>query len=212
MLREASSGEFGQILALQKNVRPAEYILEPDACTIGRSEMVCQIVVTDSKIVSRVHAKIERQGPRYVLYDANSVNGTFVNGKRIYEGHLLEDGDQIGLGIAKPLLRFNDPDPTIPVSSRLRYDEQTITFSLNRQPLSLSPNQLRLLRHLYQYAGEICTHQSCAEAIWGQNHQEYGQTALHREIGNLRDKLRQIDPQAGDLIETRKAEGYILNP
>ncbi|GAB4443076.1 MAG: hypothetical protein Kow0031_25240 [Anaerolineae bacterium] len=206
-----SLAEHGQVLALHPDVQPDELLLSSEVCTIGRSPLVCQVIVENNKIVSRVHAKIERQGPRYVLLDANSVNGTFVNGRRIYEAHLLADGDQIGLGSPTALLRFNDPDPTIPILSRLTYNEQTLAFAFNKQPLELSPNQFRLLHHLYQHAGEVCTQESCAEAVWGKDYHSYSDTALHREIANLRKKLRQLDPDVEDMIQTRKGQGYVLD-
>ena len=53
-----------------------EQILDTDTCTIGRAP-TCQIIVSRN-IVSRVHARIERDGLRYLLHDAGSANGTFV--------------------------------------------------------------------------------------------------------------------------------------
>src|SRR5512134_3945117 len=87
-------------------VQPAKFILINDVCTIGRSSQ-CDIAI-ESKTVSRLHAKVERDGPRYILYDVHSANGTFVNGRRLREPHLLEDEDQIGLSKPAPLLIFMD--------------------------------------------------------------------------------------------------------
>ncbi len=66
----SSSNQPSRIFALDKDIHPPEYILKTDVCTIGRSNM-CEIVV-ERKIISRLHAKIEREGPRYFLHDANS--------------------------------------------------------------------------------------------------------------------------------------------
>jgi len=62
-------------------IQPTDYVLEVNICTIGRSP-IWQIVV-QRWLVSRLHARIERAGPRYLLHDAGSANGTFVNGHRI---------------------------------------------------------------------------------------------------------------------------------
>lgn len=197
------------LLALYEGIQPAEYTIVSDICTIGRSSM-CQIVIP-LNTVSRLHAKIEQDGPRYVLYDTNSANGTFVNSLRIREPHLLEDQDVIGLSTFMTLLRFEDPDSTIHVYVRLRYNRQAMTFLLNKKPLDLTPAQFRLLRHLYQHAGSVCTRESCAEAIWNRDYDPgLDADALDKAISNLRLQLRKVDPEA-DLIETRPGLGYVVN-
>lgn len=198
---------FAQIFALQEQVQPAEYTLATDICTIGRSPM-CQIVV-QQEVVSRLHAKIERSGPRYVLSDAGSINGTFVNGQRIHEPHLLQGNDKIGLGSTTAALRFFDPDPTTPAAHRLSYDERAMVFLLGQQRLDLSLPQFRLMTLLYQHAGEVCTHESCAAAIWGHDYDPDQFATLDQAINRLRSKLRQIDPSA-ELIKNHRGLGYVL--
>jgi DNA-binding response OmpR family regulator len=198
-----------RLLALHEDVQPAESILEADVYTLGRSPL-CQIVVQRS-IVSRLHAKIEREGPRYQLVDAGSANGTFLNGKRLQAPHVLSDRDLIGLGAATAILRFHDPDPTVIPMTRLRYDERSMIFSLGGTPLDLTPAQFRLLHHLYQFAGEVCTRESCAAALWGHDFDPgLDADALDRAFSSLRGQLRRIDAGA-DLIETRRGLGYVLN-
>lgn len=198
-----------RLLALQEDVEPGESVLVADVYTLGRSPL-CQIVVPRST-VSRLHAKIERDGPRYQLVDAGSANGTFVNGKRVQAPYLLSDRDLIGLGAATAILRFVDPDPTVIPVTRLRYDERTMTFTLGNTPLDLTPAQYRLLHHLYQFAGEVCTRESCAAALWGHDYDPgMDADALDRAFSTLRSQLRRADP-AADLIETRRGLGYILH-
>jgi len=198
-----------RLLGLHPDVRPDDLLLEGDVCTIGRSPM-CQIVV-QRNTVSRMHARVEREGPRYLLRDAGSANGTFVNGQAISGPHLLKDNDTIGLGSPAELLRFFDPDPTVVPTGRLRYDERTLTFYLGAEPLDLTQSQLRLLRHLYQRCGEVCTRESCAAAIWGRDYDPgVDADALDRAVSNLRSIMRQIDPDA-DLIKTRRGIGYLLS-
>jgi DNA-binding response OmpR family regulator len=197
------------LIALHEDVQPAEYVLAAGPCSLGRSPL-CQVVVHHRKAISRLHARIETEGPRYVLHDHNSANGTFVNGARIAEPYLLKDRDRIGLGTPTALLRFVDSDPTHVVASRLRYDDKTMTFYLEERPLSLTPQQFRLLSHLYQHAGEVCTRERCAEAIWGRDYDPgMDADALDRAIANLRAQLRQVDPNS-DLIQTRRGLGYVL--
>jgi hypothetical protein len=52
----------------------------------------------------------ERNGSSFVLYDTNSTSGTFVNGYRIHEAHLLKNRDLSGLSAATAVLRFEDAD------------------------------------------------------------------------------------------------------
>ena len=55
-----------------------------------------EFILTDTN-VSRVHAWIAYESHRHVLYDAQSRNGSFVNGVRI-TAQRLRDGDEIRLG------------------------------------------------------------------------------------------------------------------
>ncbi len=66
--------------------------------TIGRSAE-CNIVV-DNKLVSRVHAVIQRIRDVYFIKDENSTNGTFLNGRRIPNDKYvkLNPGDKITIG------------------------------------------------------------------------------------------------------------------
>ncbi len=54
-------------------------------------------LVLDDRRVSRRHAEIRLRLGRYTLYDLQSTNGTFVNGRRVAEV-VLSDGDRIGVG------------------------------------------------------------------------------------------------------------------
>lgn len=53
-----------------------------------------------AKGVSRRHARIFKEGPRVIVEDLASVNGTFINGKRLepYLPETLNDGDRLQLG------------------------------------------------------------------------------------------------------------------
>ena len=47
--------------------------------------------------VSRDHALLVRRGGGWYLDDSGSLNGTYVNRRRI-ESHRLEDGDELQIG------------------------------------------------------------------------------------------------------------------
>jgi pSer/pThr/pTyr-binding forkhead associated (FHA) protein len=197
-----------RLVALSDDVIPAEFVLSGQVHTVGRAAG-CDIVVR-RQTVSRLHARIAREGPRYALHDAGSANGTFVNGQPIAGAHTLSHRDTIGLGAAGELLRFIDPDPTVVPSARLRLDERTQTFFLGAQPLDLPPGQHRLLLHLYRHLGELCTREACAQAIWGRDYDPgLDAEALDRVVSNLRGALRRADPDA-ELLQTRRGMGYTL--
>jgi FHA domain-containing protein len=69
--------------------------LGPDPVLIGRDAQ--NDVVLDDRRVSRKHAEIRLRLGRYTLYDLQSTNGTYVNGRRVAE-KVLDDGDKISVG------------------------------------------------------------------------------------------------------------------
>lgn len=199
---------YAQLIRLHDDIQPAESAIAGDICMIGRSPE-CQIVIP-RKTVSRLHAKVERDGTRYMLTDAGSANGTFVNGRRIAGSHILKNRDAIGLGSALAMLRFIDPDPTFETSDLIMYDERTMRFFVREQALDLTPTQLRLLLHLYQHVGNVCTREGCMEAIWGVDYdRSMDSQVLDGVVSAVRRKLREADPLA-DCITTRRGIGYEL--
>ncbi|NNJ10304.1 FHA domain-containing protein [Chloroflexales bacterium ZM16-3] len=202
---------FARLISLSDDIAPMEFLLSGREHSLGRSPL-CDIVIPRNNI-SRIHARVTREGPRYLLHDAGSANGTFINGQPLGAPHMLSNRDGIGLGSAGELLRFLDPDPTVVTASRLRLDERTQTFLLGSLPLSLPPNQFRLLTHLYRHMGNLCTREECAEAVWGRDY-DPGMDAesLDKAISGLRSALRRADDDAAGLLQTRRGMGYVLLP
>jgi pSer/pThr/pTyr-binding forkhead associated (FHA) protein len=66
-----------------------------DRTQIGRSPE-CEVFL-DDVTVSRKHAELVRDGETYTITDLGSLNGTFVNRKRI-ESAELEDDDEVQIG------------------------------------------------------------------------------------------------------------------
>jgi predicted component of type VI protein secretion system len=61
-------------------------------------------IAIDHPQVSRRHARITLQEDVWVIEDLESMNGTFVNGRRLVERHTLAKGDAIGLSEAVTLV------------------------------------------------------------------------------------------------------------
>src|SRR5205085_7972955 len=66
--------------------------------TFGRD--AANDVVLNQAAVSRVHARIERQGDGWALLDRGSANGTELNGAAVAGRARLREGDRIGVGEA----------------------------------------------------------------------------------------------------------------
>jgi pSer/pThr/pTyr-binding forkhead associated (FHA) protein len=77
------------------------FFLEGDRITIGRDPEE-QLFLSDIT-VSREHAIITREGAEVRVRDADSLNGTYLNGS-IVEDALLKDGDILQIGTFQ--LRF----------------------------------------------------------------------------------------------------------
>ena len=69
--------------------------LEGDRLTVGRRPE--SDIFLDDVTVSRDHAVLVRRGGEYHLDDCGSLNGTYVNRRRI-DSHKLIDGDELQIG------------------------------------------------------------------------------------------------------------------
>jgi pSer/pThr/pTyr-binding forkhead associated (FHA) protein len=97
----------GTVLLIRSGgVREGETIaFNSDVLTIGRSPQ--SDLFLDDVTVSRHHARVIRDDNSYLVEDLNSLNGTYVNRKRI-ERDRLSDGDELQIGKFK--LAFLEPN------------------------------------------------------------------------------------------------------
>ncbi len=100
LLIRAGGGREGEVLGLGG-----------DVLTIGRSPQ--NDLFLDDVTVSRHHARILRDDQDFLVEDLNSLNGTYVNRKRI-ERHRLSDGDELQIGKYK--LAFVEQNTTSELS------------------------------------------------------------------------------------------------
>ncbi|WP_084103765.1 FHA domain-containing protein [Demequina sp. NBRC 110056] len=73
----------------------ARFLLDVDVTTAGRS--VSGDIFLDDVTVSREHARFVRDGKRFLVQDAGSLNGTYLNRESVTEAELHE-GDEVQIG------------------------------------------------------------------------------------------------------------------
>jgi DNA-binding winged helix-turn-helix (wHTH) protein len=183
------------LLAIRHSNSGETYIpLDADTTTLGRSE-ACNIIVPDPR-VSRLHARIELQHNHYVLFDAGSFNGTFVNGKRIDHAHQLSTNDIIWLGSSDAALTFSDPEETVGVTVHgrpdpLLIDEGSRIVQVYGVPIQLTTLEYDLLVYLAGNPRKVCTREECFLAVWGQPYDPATcEDALNACVARLRRNLR----------------------
>jgi DNA-binding winged helix-turn-helix (wHTH) protein len=116
MMVEKALEEVAQIIAEEGNLSGQRWTLH-QSNLIGR-DASCDIVIADRQ-VSRQHAKISITDEGVILEDLNSKNGTNLNGIKIHEPTLLEDGDEIQIAIAQKFI-FLSSDATLPLDQQSR--------------------------------------------------------------------------------------------
>jgi hypothetical protein len=73
-----------------------QFIPQGERTTIGRSPD--NDVFLDDVTVSRKHAVLAQDGNEFLIQDLGSLNGTFVNRRRIESPTRLESGDEVQIG------------------------------------------------------------------------------------------------------------------
>tara|TARA_B110000438_G_scaffold234576_1_gene231029 strand:- start:386 stop:793 length:408 start_codon:yes stop_codon:yes gene_type:complete len=93
--REMFMSDLG-ILVIDSGLKAgSRYVLDDLVTTIGREKNAG--IFLDDITVSRRHAQIEKNGSDYVVADAGSLNGTYLNGQ-IIKSATFSDGDVLQIG------------------------------------------------------------------------------------------------------------------
>ncbi len=91
----AAHGHAAVVIRSGGNRVGESFALEGDRMTVGRRPD--SDVFLDDVTVSRDHALVVKRGGDFYLDDLGSLNGTYVNRRRI-ESHRLGDGDELQIG------------------------------------------------------------------------------------------------------------------
>lgn len=89
------AGEFAVLAVASGHGIGTTYSLQNEVVQIGRHPD--SDIFLDDVTVSRRHAHLKRLGDEYVLSDAGSLNGTYVNQERC-ESATLRQGDEVQVG------------------------------------------------------------------------------------------------------------------
>ncbi len=108
-----------RLTVIEGQSKGTSYLLQESEVTIGRSRE-CTIRLPEND-VSRVHARVVRQDGDWVVSDAGSRNGIFVNGRQASAPHTLRPGDVVKIGSCQ--MRFERSEPAAqPVAEELSAD------------------------------------------------------------------------------------------
>jgi len=99
-----------ELVALEGMTGLPRFELRDKNLVVGRGPS-SDISLTDRN-ASHKHCRISQERGAYIVYDLDSQNGTWVNGKRVKRKKLRE-GDILAIGKTK--LLFSDADPTEPI-------------------------------------------------------------------------------------------------
>ena len=153
-------------------------VLEGERCTIGKSVDADYVIASDPAI-SRIHVMLERIGGVWMIRDLNSLNGTSVNGHRLFGERPLRDGDEVHLGRTRLLYRD-------------RVDARETTETLAPPP-SVTPAEFKVLLQLCQplLLGSAFTQPASVREI--ADTLVVSPAAVKQHLSHLYDKFGMID-------------------
>jgi len=184
-----------------------EHLLDSEVTRLGRA--IENELVLATRLASREHARLIRDGRRTFLLDLDSTNGTYLNGERVRGKVSLRDGDQIAIG--EIVFIFHDPEMTVRENPlpELEIDRAAGQVRVDRKLVQLSPKEFTLLAFLHENRGKVCSKDEIGRAVWS----EYETGIYDYQIENLVRRLRtriEPDPDQPVLLLTMRGLGYKL--
>jgi hypothetical protein len=190
-----------------------QWILNRTPMRIGRAPD-CDVRL-DLRWISRSHALIRLEGAHYMLEDAGSRNGVFVNGQRVTGPRPLQDGDRVQLAPGLELI-FVDSEATAPLPGRtapgLTLDRAERRVMVRGQELvpPVSTAQFDFLTLLAEEPGRVYSRDEVIAAVWpGAAPEGVSDDAIDALVRRLRHRLAEIDPDH-DYIVTVRGYGFRL--
>lgn len=193
--------------------------LGQELLTIGRLES--SGLVIEDRLASRRHAEIERKHGQYILRDCGSRNGTFVNGQRISDLHILRDGDEIQIGLEFKAL-YIDPEATgalgaevVVWSKGLVIDQEKREVWVRGKKLTppVSKAQFALLALLSETPGRVYSRDEIVAGVWPENAIEgVSDETIDALVGRLRRRIAAVDPDHRYVVTVRGHGFRLVQP
>ena len=159
--------------------------------------------------ISRTHARLRRAEGQFVLEDAGSKNGVFINGKRVTKPCPLNDGDIIQLAPGLELI-YVDSEATAPLPRMLgpglQIDEVERQVYVHGQLISppLSNQQFQFLAKLTDQPGKVYSRAEVVAATWpGEDAEGVTDDAIDALVRRLRQRLAEIEPEHNFIVTVR---------
>ncbi len=191
-----------------------QWIISDTPVTIGRA--ADNEVQLDVRWVSRQHACIRMEGAQYLLEDAGSKNGVFVNGQRVTSPRILEDGDRVQVAPGLELI-FVDSEATAPLPGRadrgliLDREERRVVVAGQELVPPLSTAQYDFLTLLAEEPGRVYSRGEIIAAVWSDVEPEgVSDDAIDALVRRLRHRLGEVDPDH-EYIFTVRGYGFRLD-
>jgi len=124
-VQSALAEQAARLVVISRAMSGTEFVLDRPSLVLGRTPE--NDIILNHKSISRHHAKIVREGERYVILDLESANGVRVGGVE-HDRVELQGGDVIELGEVK--LRFITGDSAL-------YDEPAVWYQDKRKLAAL---------------------------------------------------------------------------
>jgi hypothetical protein len=191
-----------------------QWIINHTPVIIGRAPE-CEVCL-DVRWVSRQHACIRMKGAQYVLEDAGSKNGVFVNGQRVTGPRTLEDGDRIQVAPGLELT-FVDSESTAPLPGRvdlglsLDTEERRVVVAGQELVPPLSTAQFAFLALLADEPGRVYSRSEIIAGVWPDAEPEgVSDDAIDALARRLRQRLAEANPDH-EYIVTVRGYGFRLD-
>ena len=196
-----------------------EVLLAEESMTIGRVQE--SSIVIDDRLASRRHALLRREHGQYTISDCGSRNGTFVNGQRISESHVLRDGDQIQIGLEFNAL-YVDPEATGALVTEslvrgtglwLNRDRREVWVHGTRLAPPVSKAQFRLLSLLQEQSGRVYSREEVIKAVWPEDESlGVSDETIDALVGRLRRRIASADPSHRYIVTVRGHGFKLVQP
>lgn len=203
-----AAGAAASLLPLADGKREA-ISLSAEHTTIGRAAE-CAVVLDDPRI-SRQHATITGDGQQYHVRDAGSLNGTFVNGRRVLADTTarLHPGDELRFADLRFRFLSGPAGHSHLPPARLRFDDVIAEVYVGATRVALAPKEYALLRVLWQRAGQVCSKERLAQAVWPEYQGIITDASIESTVSRLRRKLAAAGGRRA-WVQTVSRQGYRL--